>query len=125
MSKEQFRAQPEAFWGTLHAEGYSGYDIMEYAQTKRWQAIPDWGKEGWNLGEWPLAIVFFRSQAGCYEVAQYVEGDIEVYACPSPEIRDRIVDEIAFDDWKARGESWVAGMESIEQAQEILGPYKR
>lgn len=92
---EQFKAQPEAFWKELQTEGYSGYDCIEYAQKKRWEAIPDWGKDGELLGDWPLVIIFFRTRPGCYEIACYVESEIEVYTCPSREIRAQITDELA------------------------------
>lgn len=88
---EQFKTQPEAFW----KERYDGYDLIEYAHEKSWHAIPDWGEDGELLGDWPLAIVFFRTRPGRYEIACYREGEIEVYTCPSREIRKQITDELA------------------------------
>lgn len=121
----QYRVTPESFWNELHSQGNGGYDIIEAAHQNRWNALPDWGKGQWLLGEWPLVVIFIKKSGNTYFVAHYSEGTTEVYACPTRELRNQIIDEIAFFWWHRNNEEWVAGMERIEEARHILGPYHR
>lgn len=115
---EQYQVTPEALLSGAWI--YGGYEAMEFiTQTNQWYAVPSWGKSGWDLGSWPLVMVFFRECKGTFDVATYCEGDISQYACPTPEIRNAITDDIAFFHWK-----WVAGYETVEQLPpELRGPY--
>jgi hypothetical protein len=70
-------------------------------------------------------IVFTKKSGNTYSVAHYVEGDIDVFTCPTRELRNQIIDEIAFFWWHRNNEEWVAGIESVEEARPILGPYRR
>lgn len=122
---EHYRVEPDAFWRTAWMYG-DGYDVLEQAErkTQGWRVISAWGRGGYDLGSWPLVMVFFRERDG-FEVAYYVEGDIACYAAPTEAIREAIVDEIAFFHWKQQGEAWVEGCETVEQLLEDLrGPYR-
>lgn len=126
MDMKQYEIKPDPFWQIQQMQGADGYDTMEAANARGWHEIADWGSEGWNLGEWPYLIIFFKKTPDGYQLAEYCEGDITVYKCPTKEIREAITDEIAFDNWKRQGESWVKGIESAEQAPDNLrGPYSR
>jgi hypothetical protein len=57
---DQYRFQPEPFWDTAKMFGDDGWDRIERARPFGWQAIPVWGLEGWDLGSWPLTVVFHR-----------------------------------------------------------------
>jgi hypothetical protein len=86
-----------------------------------WKPIPTWGRDGWNLGEWPLVVVYHRGEL---ELAVDVEGDIDIYECATREERDRKTDEIAFFYWKTNEEEWVAGIDSDEQMPpHLCGPF--
>jgi hypothetical protein len=37
--------------------GGDGYDWMDRVHRSRWAPIPSWGRDGWDLGDWPLVIV--------------------------------------------------------------------
>ena len=34
-----------------------GYDWMETLENTAWSILPNWGKDGWDAGAWPLIIV--------------------------------------------------------------------
>ena len=122
---EHYKVEPDAFWQAAWVYG-DGYGVMEQAERKvhGWCVISGWGRDGYDLGSWPLVMVFFRQRHG-FEVAYYVEGDVVCYAAPTEAIRNAIVDEIAFFHWKHQGEQWVEGYDSVEQLpDELRGPYR-
>jgi hypothetical protein len=103
--------------------GDEGYDRMSFARSHRWEPIPAWGQDGWDLGSWPYVIVYHRGEC---ELALDVEGDIDIQTFPSRQERDRRTDQIAFFYWKQAEESWVGGIASHEQMPEHLrGPFTR
>ena len=105
-----------------------GYGAIEAARAKGWRPIPSWGRDGWDLGAWPLVIVLFRERFSgrVFEVAEYVEGDVTVRQFATPEARIRYVDGVAMWWWKHRDEEWVADYELGEGPRpEHCGPYTR
>lgn len=129
---KQYEVESEPFWEELHFAGYDGYDIMEQALAQGWHAIAGWGKEGWNLGNWPYVVVYSRQVGTGYEVALYVEGDMTTYKCPTKELRNQVIDEIAFFYWKRRpaeDTEWIDGYRECESADQLpehlRGPYRR
>ena len=123
---KQYEVEPEPFWRGASLLG-DGYDVMGAAERKSqgWRVVAGWGKDGYDLGSWPLVMVFFRQRDRRFEIAYYVEGDVTCYSAPTEEIRDAITDELAFLHWKYHGESWVEGYESVEQLpDELRGPYR-
>jgi hypothetical protein len=58
-----------------------GYDWMAEALPAGWYAESAWGRDGWNLGAWPLVIValYIDEEREHYAVATYVEGDVDVH----------------------------------------------
>lgn len=125
----QYKVEPGRFWKALPMLGGDGYDDMELAQKRGWNAIGDWGADGYNLGSWPLVIVFFRDlQKGdevVYQVIEYVEGDVNMWSCPTEEVREEVTNELAFFHWKHQGKEWVKGYDSVEQLPpELKGPYR-
>jgi hypothetical protein len=85
---------------------------MEFARRLGWDAISNWGLDGWDLGSWPYVVVYHRGEI---ELAVDVEGDIDIEKFPTREDRDRKTDEIAFFYWKNHAEEWVDGIDSHEQ----------
>ncbi len=80
---------------------------------------------GYNLGSWPLVMVFFRERKGRFEVVEYVEGDASMWSCPTEEIRQQVTDELAFFHWKHQGEEYVEDYDSVDQLPDDLkGPYR-
>lgn len=123
---EQYRARDEQFTrGELErARGGDGYDVMEAAAHERWVAIPAWGRDGWDLGDWPYVVIYARRTPDAHQLVYYVEGDVTAYAYATREERNRAIDELAFFHWKHQGEPWVEGIDSPEQMPEHLcGPF--
>lgn len=101
--------------------GDDGHDRMAFGRSQGWTPIPAWGLNGWNLGGWPLVVVYHR---GDTELAVDVEGDIDTYQFSTKEERDRKTDEIAFFHWQAHEVEWVRGIDSQEQMPDRLrGPF--
>lgn len=121
-----YQVEPDPFWGSAILIG-DGYDVMEKAEEQGWHVISSWGKDGWDLGSWPLVIVFVRKKEGKYEVVEYIEGDITQWSCPSKLLRQQIIDSLAFFHWKHTEKPWVKDYESIDQVpldSELRGPYR-
>jgi hypothetical protein len=94
---------------------------MTLARRLGWNAIPSWGLNGWDLGSWPLVVVYRRGET---ELAVDVEGDIDIEKFASREERERRTDEIAFFYWKNHEEEWVDGIASHEHMPPNLrGPF--
>ncbi len=120
----QYQAQPEGFWVVCQVTGADGYSTMAVAEKRGWRTVGAWGSHGWNLGSWPLVVIYHRDGAGGFDLATYVEGDITAYSFPTRELRDAATDEIAFFYWKHEGQSWVEGIDSAAEMPEPLrGPY--
>jgi len=115
-----YRVPGESFWDRARMLGDDGYDVMERAEAHYWSVIPSWGRDGWDLGSWPLVIMCHRTSGGAYELAYYVEGDVRVYRYPARELRDAATDVLAFWHWRHAEEEWVAGIERVEDAPEHL-----
>jgi hypothetical protein len=110
---DAYQGEPPAFWKGTFLLG-DGYDVMEAAEGFGWHAVSSWGKDGWDLGSWPLVIVFVRNTAGKFHVIEYVEGDVTMWSCPSQLMRQQIIDSLAFFHWKHREMPWVKDFESID-----------
>jgi hypothetical protein len=124
----KYKVDPGNFWKGLLMLGGDGYDDMELAEKHGWQPISAWGKDGWNLGSWPLVIVFYRNLKKedeiFYQVIEYVEGDVTMWSCPTKEIRQKVTDELAFFHWKHSKEEWVKDYDSVDQLpDELRGSY--
>ena len=116
----QYEIAPEAVWQLSQVCGQDGYQRMTTARARGWIAIPSWGLEGWDLGAWPLVIIFHRHSADGFELAYDVEGDITVYQYPTRELRDAATDCLASWRWKHDSAEWVDGVNSIDAAPDRL-----
>jgi hypothetical protein len=102
---------------------------MELAEKHGWHAIDAWGRDGYNLGSWPLVIIFFRDLTKgnevSYQVVEYVEGDVAMWNCPTKEIRQQVTDELALFHWKFSNKEWVWDYTSVDELpDELKGPYR-
>lgn len=122
---KQYQVEPDKFWKALPMLGGDGYDDMDSAGKFGFRAIDGWGKDGYTLGSWPLIIIFFREREGKFDVVEYVEGDVNMWSCPTEAIREEITNELAFFHWKFKGREWVKNYDSVEQLpEELKGPYR-
>jgi hypothetical protein len=73
-----------------------GYEFMQKSREQAgWYDVGSWGRDGWNLGVWPLVIVQHRDPSpliGTFDVLYYVEGDITIYRYDTREERDAKTD---------------------------------
>ena len=57
-----------------------GYDWKEEIETEGWAVIPNWGIDGWDLGQWPYVMVAGTRTADengpLWGMATYCEGDV-------------------------------------------------
>jgi hypothetical protein len=84
-----------------------GYDWIENL-TGGWRVLPAWGRDGWDLGEWPYAIVAVcvartEDSTRVYGVATYTEGDTTLDAFATPAQRDHEIDNHAAWHWRHTG----------------------
>lgn len=86
--------------------GSDGYEVAG-SRDHGWHAVPAWGRDGWDLGEWPYVVVMHRDQEGSYVVLTYVEGDVTVEAFPTRQERDDRTDGIAAFYWRHNDENWI------------------
>jgi hypothetical protein len=112
----QHQIAPEAVWQISQVRGQDGYERIEAVSSRGWTAIPSWGLEGWDLGTWPLVVIFHRQSADGFELAYDVEGDVTVYRYPTRELRDAATDCLAFWHWKHDSAEWVDDVDSIDDA---------
>ena len=123
---EEFRVEPDYFWDLGKLSGGNGYDLMTPAIGHGWKPIPSWGSDGWDLGGWPLILVYFRDINGAAELAVVTEGDTAQYSFPTKEARNAHTDVVAFDCWKREEEDWVKGFETVDDLPGYLrGPNSR
>lgn len=119
---KQYEVEPSGFWNGTWMLG-DGYDVMEHAHNKGWGVIGGWGRDGYDLGSWPYVIVFEKKEGDTYNLVLYVEGDVTAYKVPTLELRNAIVDEIAFFYWKNHEEDWVKDYSSVDELpEELKGP---
>jgi len=102
-------------------DGYSW--IQEVAEHKpEWKAVPSWGRDGWDLGDWPFVIVMHRD-ADTFDVLTFVEGDITILQFETKEGRDAETDRIALFYWLNRSEPWAEGVTPEAIPEHLRGPY--
>jgi hypothetical protein len=111
------------FWEALKMAG-DGYDRAEVAHKVGWRPVASWGRDGYDLGSWPLVMVFHREHGGTFEVCENVEGDASVYSYSTAAERDAKTDELALFHWRHESEAWVEGVRSVEDMPaELRGPF--
>lgn len=93
---------PEPLPGGMASSGFDWIDRLSHG----WHVEPVWGRDGWDLGSWPLVAVglFVDEVHGRYAVATYVEGDVDVRRYGSLGALHVAVNEIAEYYWRS-GES--------------------
>lgn len=108
-----------------------GYEFMAVGATAGWRSVSAWGKDGWDLGDWPYVVVLFRDRVTkpstldndpaekVFERATYVEGDIVVEEYASDVDRETATDETALFYWKHNDADW------LNRGDDLKGPYTR
>lgn len=131
-----------------HGRDYSrsddGYDDMDVAAGQGWSAISGWGRDGYDLGEWPYVVISVRDRAvtpadvarrgARFEMRQTVEGDTTVYAFRVPEDRAAAIDYLFvwygigrdYEEWAVLGVTSREGLDAgtLRVPVELRGPYR-
>lgn len=81
-----------------------GYDDMEQAAAQGWHVLSNWGRDGWDLGDWPYVAISVRTVKGKWQVQQVCEGDHTMYEFASEADRDRAIDYLFL--WYAADKFW-------------------
>ncbi len=68
-----------------------------------WYMVPAWGRDGWDLMEWPHAAAAHFDGDGRFGLATYEEGDVEVRSFATREERDARTDDLAASYWQTNG----------------------
>jgi hypothetical protein len=104
--------------------GDDGYERM--ANAGEWNPVASWGSHGWDLGKWPLVVVYHAHIEGRWLLAEDVEGDFTAYSYPTEDMRTAATDQLAFFHWKHEDAEWVAGIEDFDALPpELRGPFTR
>lgn len=81
-----------------------GYDWIDAIAEDGWTAIPNWGSEGWDLGQWPYVVVAAIRTAdrigNLFGVATYCEGDVTTRYFRTKRAQWDAITEQAFFSWK-------------------------
>ena len=100
-----------------------GYDWMEKLDGTGWHAIPGWGRDGWDLGDWPLVIIAqaYDRDEGDYLLCERVEGDVTVWAYRTKEALYEATDRIARTHWsrdpESKGEAMVEALANTPEGE--------
>jgi hypothetical protein len=83
----------------------AGWDFIARLPDAGWQAVPVWGADGWDLGDWPLAVIAVRAlpQTGGVEVCEYVDGEWMITTWPDVDTATAHVDGLAAHWWERTG----------------------
>ncbi len=122
-------ASTESIWEVARFAG-DGYDRAEVVAKVGWEPVGSWGRDGWDLGEWPYVMVYVRTYAvgvrpgDRFEVCENVEGDATVWTFETIEARNAHIDGLALASWRNRSESWVEGVRRVsDMPAKLRGPF--
>jgi hypothetical protein len=91
-----------------------------------WEAVPSWGRDGWDLGAWPLCVVaaYDNPDANAFAVGVYTEGDMRVTHHSTQLDLYIAIDEVA--EWYWRHE-YAIGPKDLPEGEGLLlhhrGPF--
>jgi hypothetical protein len=81
-----------------------GYDWMDDISVHGWTAIPNWGTDGWDAGQWPYVIIAVTRTADAtgelFGVATYCEGDVSCSYYRTQKAQWEEITRHVFFSWK-------------------------
>lgn len=89
-------------YGRDYSESDDGYSDMEAEAGRGWAAVSGWGRDGWDLGDWPYVVLYVRPDRA--DLLQIVEGDRTLWHFDTAEDRDAAIDYLFL--WYSAGEGW-------------------
>ena len=124
-------------YGRDYSESDDGYSDMEAEEGRGWTCLSGWGRDGYDLGDWPYVMIYLRRYPdnGAMGVMSICEGDRDVYYFTSASDALAAVDYLfiwyginrGYDTWEALG---VTSLEALDAGTlrvpvELRGPYGR
>ena len=80
-----------------------GYEWMDRIVGAGWVPVPNWGSQGWDLGQWPYVIVTVATTTDgervMYGVGTYCEGDTSTTWYRTQAAQWEAITEHAFFSW--------------------------
>lgn len=114
MTSAELAGHKVTSYGRDYSESDDGYSDMEAEQRRGWHPVPGWGRDGWDLGNWPYVVIYTRTSnpgtisggklVRTYELMQICEGDRTVYAFASEQDRTAATDYLFL--WYSADEDW-------------------
>ncbi len=100
-----------------------GYEWMERL-PRGWVPVASWGRDGWDLGSWPYAVIveYRDAERGIYAVGTYVEGDITVQRFETASEQYEAIDTIAEFYWRANP---TRGPRDLPEGEGLLPQHRR
>ena len=98
-----------------------GADWLSQLGAHGWRMVPSWGRDGWDLLEWPYAAVAHFDGEERFGLAIYEEGDVSVESFEHRQARDAVTDWIAVQYWRANGR----GPRDLPDGDGVLAPHHR
>jgi len=115
MTAAELRTHQVTQYGRDYRESDDGYSDMDAEGRRGWHPLASWGRDGWNLGDWPYVVMYTRQAADHYELMQITEGDRTVYSFGTEQERSEAIDYLFL--WYAAGQRWAPL--SYEQREEL------
>ena len=80
-----------------------GYDMCEAAERSSLVAIPSWGRDGWDLGNWPcwayLVPRIVPTDGAGWLLVEYITGTVRAWSFATKDVRNRAIDLLAHAFW--------------------------
>jgi hypothetical protein len=114
MTRNELASHQTDQYGRDYRESDDGYGDMEAESRHGWRAVASWGRDGWNLGDWPYVAMYVRTvNPGTmtdgrldrnYQLMQIVEGDRTTWSFAAETDLSAAIDYLFL--WYAAGEDW-------------------
>jgi hypothetical protein len=140
-------AKPPTFGAISQRAGFDSGAMMGYAGEEwierviawsGWSLPPSWGRDGYNLGDWPLVVIahhVYRTDDGGkrYDLAQRIEGDVTVWTFEDPAAMFSATDRLAEYWWRQAPDTFGPRLQEALAATprgeflpaEFRGPFSR
>lgn len=92
MTRDELARHHVSEHGRNYSKSDDGYGDMEVAASDGWHAVSGWGRDGWDLGNWPYVVLSVRNVNGSFQLQSVCEGDHTIYAFNSMADRNAAID---------------------------------
>lgn len=82
--------------------GLDGYDWQGRTENNGWHMHASWGRDGWDLGDWPYVQYGSYADDGVFATLNYCEGDITIKTFATEAEMHADLDRAALFHWLHR-----------------------